>query len=127
MTLERRFFIFLLVPIAAILAAFGSWGFFFARSYLLDQWLISIHLQLEKAAHEISMSLNEKLELINLIAKAENTPSRNITQAFLIQALTEKPGVRFVDIIEATQSDETRGTKSQLNGSNKDLSSGSYT
>ncbi|MGC8657440.1 MAG: adenylate/guanylate cyclase domain-containing protein [Desulfomonilaceae bacterium] len=99
MSLERRFFIFLLLPVAILVAAFGFWGFLFARGYLLDQWLISIHLQLEKAAHEISMSLNEKLELINLVAKAENAPDRDITQAFLIQQITEKPGVRFVDII----------------------------
>ena len=91
MSLERRFFFFLLVPVAVIVAAFGFWGFFFARAYLLDQWLVSIHLQLEKAAHEISMSLNEKLELINLIAKAEDAPDRNITQAFLIQELLKKP------------------------------------
>ncbi len=28
MTLERRFFMFLLVPVAVLVAAFGFWGFF---------------------------------------------------------------------------------------------------
>ncbi|MDQ1285662.1 MAG: hypothetical protein QG663_1080, partial [Thermodesulfobacteriota bacterium] len=40
MTLERRFFLFLLVPVAVLVAAFGFWGFFFARGYLLDQWKV---------------------------------------------------------------------------------------
>ncbi len=126
MSLERRFFVFLLVPVAVMVAAFGYWGFVFARSYLLDQWLISINLQLERAAHEISMRLNEKLELINLIAKAENTPDRGITQAFLIQELTEKPGVRFVDIVKTPKSYETKGTKSELNELNKDSLKGLF-
>ncbi len=126
MSLERRFFIFLLVPVAIMVAAFGFWGFIFARGYLLDQWLISIHLQLEKAAHEISMALNEKLELVNLIARAEHTPDRDITQAFLIQELTEKPGVRFVDII-APPSRATKERMPQTEDSNGDKLSGTYT
>ncbi|MGO8823499.1 MAG: adenylate/guanylate cyclase domain-containing protein [Desulfomonilaceae bacterium] len=127
MSLERRFFVFLLVPVAVMVAAFGYWGFVFARGYLLDQWLISIHLQLEKVAHEISMTLNERLELINLIAKAEDTPDRDITQAFLIQELAAKSGVRFVDILKSQQSDETRGPKSQLDELGRDALQSSYT
>lgn len=128
MTLERRFFIFLLVPVAIIVAAFGIGGFFFARGYLLDQWLISIHLQLDKAAHEISMSLNEKLELINLIAKAEDNPDRDITQAFLIQELTEKPGVRFIDMVKTSQpKNEPHDSKSEIEEIEHGTAHGSYT
>jgi adenylate cyclase len=128
MSLERRFFLFLLVPVAVIVAAFGFWGFFFARAYLLDQWLVSIHLQLEKAAHEISMSLNEKLELINLIAKAEDAPDRNITQAFLIQELLQKPGVRFVDVVkEANAQNGKTAAGNELDELDRGTLSGSYT
>ncbi|MFA6222998.1 MAG: adenylate/guanylate cyclase domain-containing protein [Desulfomonilaceae bacterium] len=128
MSLERRFFLFLLVPVAVIVTAFGFWGFFFARAYLLDQWLVSIHLQLEKAAHEISMSLNEKLELINLIAKAEDTPDRNITQAFLIQELLQKPGVRFVDVVkEANAQHGKTAAGNELDELDRGTLTGSYT
>jgi class 3 adenylate cyclase len=128
MTLERRFFLFLLVPVAVLVAAFGFWGFFFARGYLLDQWKVTVHLQLERAAHEISMSLNQKLELISLIAKAEDNPNRDITQAFLIQELLQQPGVRFVDLVKPKQKeDESNGAKSEIDELNQGALRGSYT
>ena len=128
MTLERRFFLFLLVPVAVLVAAFGFWGFFFARGYLLDQWKVTVHLQLERAAHEISMSLNQKLELISLIAKAEDNPNRDITQAFLIQELLQQPGVRFVDLLKSKQKeDESDGAKSEIDELNQGALRGSYT
>lgn len=97
-SLQRRFSLLLLLPVALVLLVTGIAGFFYAGGYLLDQWRISTKLKLEKAAHQISMGLNEKLDLINLIAKAQNTPNGNLTQAFLIQQLLEKNGVRFVDV-----------------------------
>ena len=128
MTLERRFFLFLLVPVAVLVAAFGFWGFFFARGYLLDQWKVTVHLQLERAAHEISMSLNQKLELISLIAKAEDNPNRDITQTFLIQELLQQPGVRFVDLIKQKQKEnESNGAKSEIDELNQGALRGSYT
>jgi class 3 adenylate cyclase len=98
-SLQKRFLVFLLLPVAVVVTAFGFAGFIYSRGYLVDQWLISVQLQLEQAAHEINMNLEQKLELISLISKAEETPNRNITQGFLIQELLEKPGVRFVDIV----------------------------
>lgn len=98
-SLQKRFLVFLLLPVAIVVTAFGFAGFIYSKGYLVDQWLISVQLQLEQAAHEINMSLEQKLELISLISKAEETPNRNITQGFLIQELLEKPGVRFVDIV----------------------------
>lgn len=97
-SLQKRFLVFLLLPVAAILALVGFAGFCFARSYLIDQWTLSMQLMLEKAAHQISMTLDERLQLINLIAKAEEIPNGDVTQAFLIQQLTEKDGVRFVEL-----------------------------
>lgn len=97
-SLQRRFFVFLLLPVAIIVTALGFSGFFYARGYLLDQWASSTQLKLEKAAHRIGMKLDEKLQLINLIGKAEEIPSGDLTQAFLIQQLAAKDGVQFVDV-----------------------------
>jgi adenylate cyclase len=97
-SLQRRFLLFLLVPVTLILVMTGGAGFLFARKFLLEQWSDTVRLKLDKAAHQISMRLEEKLALIDLIAKAEQIPSRDVTQAFLVQQLTEKPGVLFVDI-----------------------------
>ena len=97
-SLERRFLLLLLLPVAAILVAVGVAGFFYARTFLLDQWVQSMHLRLEKAALQIRNQLNDKVELIELVAKAERIPDREIMQAFLIQRLIAKKGVKFVDL-----------------------------
>ncbi|MBI5252541.1 MAG: HAMP domain-containing protein [Desulfomonile tiedjei] len=97
-SLQRRFLLLLLLPVALILLAVGFTGWFFARSFLLDQWVDTTRVKLEKVAHQINMQLNEKLDLINLISKANDLPTGGVTQAFLVQQLIEKEGVRFVDI-----------------------------
>ncbi len=97
-SLQRRFVLLLLVPIALILIFVGVAGFFYARAYLLQQWITITRLYLEKTAHVVNMQLKEKLELIDLIAKAENIPDHGITQAFLVQQLAQKEGVLFVDV-----------------------------
>ncbi len=98
LTLQRRFRLLLVIPVALILVLVGSIGFFFARKFVFDQWTKLTRLKLEKAAHQISMRLDEKLRLVNLIDRAQHIPSAELTQAFLIQELINKPGVRFVDI-----------------------------
>jgi class 3 adenylate cyclase len=72
---------------------------------LLDQWVELTKLRLDKAAHQIAMRMDEKLELIKLIAKSEETPDNSILQTFLIQQLLSKDGVKFVDLepIEGAQ------------------------
>ncbi len=97
-SLERRFLLFLLLPVAVILITVGVVGWIFARSFLLDQWADSTRLRLERAAQQITMRMDEKLELIKLMAKAEEVPNNANVQAFLIQQLVEKEGVRVVDI-----------------------------
>jgi len=97
-SLQRRFLLLLLLPVALILIVAGVAGFIFTATNLFDQWLVSTGLRLEKAALEIRNQLTDKLELIDLIGQAEEIPHRDITQAFLIQELVEKNGVKFVDL-----------------------------
>lgn len=127
-SLQRRFLVFLLVPVTLILVVTGGAGFLFARKYLLEQWSDTVRLRLDKAAHQISMRLNEKLTLIDLITKAERIPSRDVTQAFLIQQLTEQPGVLFVDL-EPIERDKEEDLKNGLSGQNmgSDMGDGLYT
>ncbi len=98
-SLSRRFSLFLLAPVAVTLIAVGLSGFFYARSLLLDQWVESTSLMLEKAAVEIQRSLHDKIELIELIAEAESIPRGNLGQTFLIQELIAKDGVKFADVV----------------------------
>jgi adenylate cyclase len=97
-SLERRFLVLLLMPVALIIIGVGIVGWMYARSFFLDQWAETTRLKLEKAAHQINMRLEERLELIKLIAKAQDMPNHDILQTYLIQQLTDKDGVRFVDI-----------------------------
>jgi adenylate cyclase len=106
-SLERRFFLLLLLPVALILVAVGVGGFVYARAYLLEQWTESTRLRLETAAHEIKMKLDEKLELINLIAKSDDAPNAYITRAYLVQQLLLKDGVRFVNIEDLEPQDSS--------------------
>lgn len=97
-SLQRRFQLLVLLPVALLVIVAGVAGYIYARTFLFDQWVVSTSLQLEKAALEIRSQLNDKIELINLIAKAEEIPNHDITQAFLIQQLVDKSGVKFVDL-----------------------------
>ncbi|MCA1960156.1 MAG: HAMP domain-containing protein [Desulfomonile sp.] len=97
-SLQRRFQLFILLPVAISITIAGVSGFFFARTYLFDQWVEATSLKLERAALQIHKQLNDKLELIQLIARAEDIPNRDVTQAFFIQQLARTPGVKFVDL-----------------------------
>ncbi len=100
-SLQQRFLLLLVLPVTVILILMGTAGFFFSKDYLLRQSLKQwkeIGLVLEKAAHSVDMQLNEKLKLVDLIAKSENIPIDNITQAYLIQQLVQQEGVLLVDI-----------------------------
>ena len=97
-SLEKRFLVFLLIPVTFVVMVAGVAGFFYARNYLREQWITTVELQLDKASHQISMKLEEKLRIINLLSKAEGIPDQDITQAFLIQQLAQQDGVRFVNL-----------------------------
>ncbi len=112
-SLQRRFIVLLLVPVTLILVVTGIAGFFFARKFLLEQWSDSVRLRLDRSAHQISMKLNEKLRVIDLISKAQDIPSRAVTQAFLIQQLIAQDGVLFVDI-EPVKSDAKGKSKEAM-------------
>jgi len=127
-SLQRRFLLLLLLPVALLLLAVGVAGFFYARAFLLDQWVEATQLKLEKAAHQIDMRLHNNLDLIKLIVKAEDIPDGYLTQAFLIQQLAEKEGVRFVDI-DRSSTEENGSSKNGAIASQEsaDLGEGLFT
>jgi len=125
-SLQKRFLVLLLLPVALTLVIMGLAGWFFARSFLLTQWKDATRIKLEKVAHHINMQLNEKLELINLISRANDLPG-GVTQTFLIQKLLEQEGVRFVDleIVEDANDPFSVDKESKDNGSG--MTEGLYT
>ncbi|MFC1835799.1 adenylate/guanylate cyclase domain-containing protein [Thermodesulfobacteriota bacterium] len=97
-SLQRRFFLFLLCPVVLILLATGFASFLYARSYLLDEWKSSALLRLGKTAHQIQMRLDEKRNMLKLIAASHNIPDGAVAQTFLMQQLMAQNGVFFVDV-----------------------------
>jgi hypothetical protein len=90
-SLQKRFLVLLLLPVLLVLSILGLASFLYARSFLLDQWNLTTKLSLEKTAHQIRMRLDEKREMMGLIALAEKTGDP--TQSFLIQELRKQRGV----------------------------------
>jgi class 3 adenylate cyclase len=97
-SLQRRFLLLLFFPVVLILVAAGVASFFYARGFLLEQWTASSKLRLEKTAHDIQMRLEEKRELIDLIAESDSMSQPAATQAFLVDRLRGQEGVLFVNI-----------------------------
>ncbi len=95
-SLQKRFFVFLLLPVILVLLILGVASFLYARSFLLAQWNLTTKLSLEKTAHQIRMRLDEKREMIELIALSEK--SGDPTQSFLIQELRHQSGVMGVNL-----------------------------
>ena len=56
-SLQQRLAVFLLLPVALLLFAMMSAGFFYARNNLLAQWREAVVLKLGRAAHSIDMRL----------------------------------------------------------------------
>ncbi len=88
----------------------GSLGWLFARNFIFNQWVEITRMKLDKAAHQIGMRLEARLDLIRMIAKAEDAPDNAVLQTFLIQQLLTKDGVRFVDV-EILDNPENGGPK----------------
>lgn len=88
----------LLLPVTVILLAVGLGGFVYLQRYLLDQWMASAQLKLEKAAHEIRMRLDEKLQLMDLIVRLESLPNETNSRDFFMDQLRQKAGVRSVEL-----------------------------
>jgi adenylate cyclase len=112
-SLQKRFSLFVLLPVGLILSVAGIGSFLYASYYLVDQWRSTAALRLEKTAHQIQMKLDGKLKLMELIARADEIPNGNVTKAYLIQQLRNQDGVRFVDIEPAMGS--RRGLRSIIN------------
>ena len=97
-SLQKRFFLFLLVPVTMILFITGVASFMYARSYMLDEWKSTAKVRLEKMAREIQVRLDRKREMVDLIPHADSIPDSAVTQTYLAQQLAEQEGVGFVDI-----------------------------
>jgi sigma-B regulation protein RsbU (phosphoserine phosphatase) len=65
-TLQQRFVVYMLLPVALLLAIMGVFGFMYARSTLIVQWEEAAILKLQRAAHHVDMRMARPKEWIRL-------------------------------------------------------------
>jgi len=108
-SLQKRFLVFLLLPVTLTLAIVGVTSFIYARSYLLDEWGAMVRLKLEKTAHQVRMRLDRKRAMMRLMENAGVNPEATAIEAFLAQELTKMEGVISVEILPLTPSKSISG------------------
>jgi class 3 adenylate cyclase len=96
LSLQGRFLLFLLLPVALISLVTVIYGFIYAREALIQQWIGKANANLENAARQIGCRLKEKLTIVSAIARAEAAPHGDVVRAFLVQRLLATKGVKFV-------------------------------
>lgn len=72
-SLQQRLALFLLLPVAVLLFAMISAGFFYARNNLLAQWREGVVLRLGRAAHFIDMRLLRPKEWLEMYLSVSRT------------------------------------------------------
>ena len=84
-SLQKRFLVFLLLPVTLSLLIMGVTSFIYARSYLLDEWSSMVRLKLEKTAHQVRMRLDRKRAVMQMMVDADLNPESTVIEAFLSQ------------------------------------------
>ena len=67
-TLQQRFVVYMLLPVALLLAIMGAIGFLYARNTLIQQWEEAAALKLQRAAHHVDMRLTRPRNGSNFIS-----------------------------------------------------------
>jgi sigma-B regulation protein RsbU (phosphoserine phosphatase) len=92
-SLQGRFTLFLILPVAALMAAMGVAGFFYARDLLLDQWREAAILKLQRAAHQMDMHLAGIKEGIRLFHETAGAQYDESFHAWALDRLSRQDGV----------------------------------
>ncbi len=97
-SLQQRLAVFLLLPVALLLFAMMSAGFFYARNNLLEQWREAVVLKLGRGAHSVDMRLVRPREWLEMYLYAVGTPSPDNLQDRLVELLKGIDGVVRVNV-----------------------------
>lgn len=111
-TLQQRFVLYMLLPVALLLWGMGAIGFVYARNTLIRQWEEAATLKLQRAAHNVDMRLARPKEWIKLylaFVEGHHHPMRMRQQ--IIEELKQTEGVVAVNIetlVEGIQNEAER-------------------
>jgi len=97
-SLQKRLFLFLLVPTCLLLAGVGFGGFLYARDIMLDSWQEAAVLKLQRAAHHIDMRLSLPIEWIQSFHETGGVSGSFATPGWILDRLRGLDGVAEVDL-----------------------------
>lgn len=92
-SLEKRFVLFLFVPVILLLVGMGAAGFIYARRTMISQWEEAAVLRLQRAAHFVDMRLSRPKELIGLYLESKGGRMGMPIRMAILNQLRRTPGV----------------------------------
>jgi sigma-B regulation protein RsbU (phosphoserine phosphatase) len=98
-TLQQRFVLFLLLPVAILLFGIGLTGFFYARSALLEEFREATILKLQWMAHQVDMRLGEPKRWLEMFGETAGEPQVAQVRRWLLDRMRELPGVVRVELV----------------------------
>ena len=115
-SLEKRFFLFLFVPVILLLAGMGTAGFIYACRTMISQWEEAAVLRLQRAAHFVDMRLSRPQELIRLYLQSENGRAGMATRMAILNKLRQTPGVIEIHSVADGDKEEFLDTEESSSG-----------
>ncbi len=108
-TLQQRFVVYMLLPVALLLVIMGGIGFVFARSALIAQWEEAAILKLQRAAHHVDMRLARPKTWIDLYLQfVEGHPHALKNRQDILRKLESNEGVVAVYLNGERLTDRSR-------------------
>ena len=98
-TLQQRFVLFLLLPVAVLLLGSGLTGFFYARSALLAQFREATILKLQRMAHQVDMRLAEPKRWLEMFGETAGELQVGQVRRWLLERMRELQGVVRVEVV----------------------------
>ncbi len=96
-TLQQRFVVSMLLPVALLLCVMGAVGFVYGRNAIITQWEEAAILRLRLAAHHVDLRLARPKERVNLYLKLMENDQRPPAGGIdILKELADHPGVMAV-------------------------------
>ena len=92
-SLQQKMVLFLLLPVAALLAAMAWFAYTYAKDALIREWRESAILKLQRAAHEVDMRLSEPKLWMRIFGATGGEPEAGAIQEWIVQQLRNMEGV----------------------------------
>jgi sigma-B regulation protein RsbU (phosphoserine phosphatase) len=120
-TLQQRFVVYMLLPVAVLLAIMGAIGFYYARNTLIQQWEEASALKLQRAAHHVDMRLTRPKEWVKLylyFVEGHDYPMQR--RQGVLEELERSDGVVAVHI-KSLEGDGRKNSAKSLSNGNKQI------